>query len=145
MDLDHEAIRALLRRPPVVVPPDATLREVAETLAEDYIGAAIVRGSRPMGASASRAQGIISERDIVRALAEGSDPDVERAGDVMTLDLATVTPGETVTAVAQRMIDNEIRHVPVTDDHDVVVGVVSERDMVRALLSRPGFASPTTR
>ncbi len=54
-------------------------------------------------------------------------PTAPRAEDVMTLDLACVAPGESVLGVANLMLENEIRHVPVTQD-DVVVGIVSERD-----------------
>ena len=131
MSIDNETVRTLVKRPTVVVNPDATLRQVAEVLAEDYIGAAVVRGPRPMGAPGSHAEGVISERDIVRALAEGADPDVELAENVMTLELATAGPGDTIGTVARCMLDNEIRHVPITED-GVVVGVVSERDALRA-------------
>jgi CBS domain-containing protein len=129
-----EPIHMLAKRSVVDVDPDWTLRRVAELLADDYIGAAVVRGVRPMGAEGSRADGIISERDIVRALAEGVDPDAERARNVMTTDLATAAPGESITTVAQRMLDDEIRHVPI-EENGVVVGVVSERDMLRALIA----------
>ena len=96
MDTEKEAVRMLVKRPAVVVDPDATLRQVAETLADDYIGVAVVPGPRPMGAPGSRAEGVISDRDIVRALAEGADPDVELAQNVMTLDLATAAPDDSI-------------------------------------------------
>lgn len=133
MDTEKEKVRTLVKRPAVVVEPNATLRQVAETLADDYVGVAVVRGTRPMGAPGSHADGVISERDIVRALAEGADPDTELAQNVMTLDLATAAPGDTIVGVAQCMLDNEIRHVPLTED-GVVVGVVSERDALRAFV-----------
>ena len=134
MSVEDEAVRSLVKRPPVVVYPESTLREVAATLAEETIGAVVVRGTRPPGAPGSRAEGVVSERDIVRALADGLDPDRTRAQDVMTLDLACVAPSESVLGVATLMLDNEIRHVPVTQD-DVVVGIVSERDALRAVVA----------
>jgi CBS domain-containing protein len=133
MDIEHDAVRALVKQPAILVDPDATLRQVAAVLADDYIGAVVVRGTRPMGAPGSRAEGLISERDIVRALAEGADPDVERARNVMTLDLATAAPGDSVLDVAESMLANEIRHVPVSVD-GVVVAVVSERDALRSMV-----------
>jgi CBS domain-containing protein len=133
MSIENETVRTLVDRPTVVVDPDATLREVAVTLAEDYIGVAVVRSNSPSRGPGTRAEGVISERDIVRALAEGADPDDEIAENVMTLDLATASPGDTVASVAKCMLDNEIRHVPVTAD-GLVVGVVSERDVLRTLL-----------
>jgi CBS domain-containing protein len=137
MSAAEEAVRTLAKRPPVVVLPEATLRAVAEVLAEEYIGAVVVRGPRPLGARDSRAEGVVSERDIVRALADGLDPDRTRAEDVMTLDLAAVAPTDTVSAVADVMLRNEIRHVPVVED-DVVVAVVSERDLLGALAAHAG-------
>jgi CBS domain-containing protein len=113
--------------------PESTLRSVAQTLSENSIGAVVVRGTRPPGAPGSHAEGVVSERDIVQALADGLDPDTTRAEDVMTLDLASASPGESVLGVAAIMLDNEIRHVPLTED-GVVVGVVSERDVLRALV-----------
>jgi signal-transduction protein with cAMP-binding, CBS, and nucleotidyltransferase domain len=134
MDTAQEAVRALVKQPPIAVDADATLRQVASVLAEDYIGVAVVLGVRPSGAQGSYAGGLISERDIVRALAEGLDPDAERARDVMTVDLAAVAPGDSVLDVAELMLANEIRHVPVSED-DVVVGVVSERDVLRSFVA----------
>jgi CBS domain-containing protein len=129
-----EPIHMLAKRSVVDVEPDWTLRRVAELLADDYIGAAVVRGVHPTGAEGSRADGIISERDIVRALADGADPDAERVRNVMTMDLATAAPGESVRSVAERMLDDEIRHIPIEDD-GIVIGVVSERDVLRALVA----------
>jgi CBS domain-containing protein len=134
MSVEDEAVRTLTRRPPVVVAPESTLRAVAEVLAEDSIGVVVARGDRPFGAPGSRAEGVVSERDIVRALAEGMDPDTTTAGDVMTPDLAIAAPSEPVSAVAKLMLDNEIRHVPLVPD-GIVAGVVSERDLLRAFTS----------
>ena len=133
MSIENMTVRTLIDRPTVDVDPDATLRQVAETLAGDYIGVAVVRGAPPSRGPGTHAAGLISERDIVRALAEGADPDEEIAQNVMTLDLVSLPPGATLSVVAECMVDNEIRHVPVIDD-GVVVGVVSERGMLRALL-----------
>jgi CBS domain-containing protein len=133
MSIENTTVRTLIDRPTVDVDPDATLRQVAETLAGDYIGVAVVRGAPPSRGPGTHAAGLISERDIVRALAEGADPDEEIAQNVMTLDLVSLPPGATLSVVAECMVDNEIRHVPVIDD-GVVVGVVSERGMLCALL-----------
>ncbi len=65
MSIENETVRTLVDRATVDVDPDATLRQVAETLAEDYIGVAVVRATPPRGPG-TRAEGVISERDIVR-------------------------------------------------------------------------------
>jgi CBS domain-containing protein len=136
MDVGQEPVRQLLKWPAVVVDPEATLRKVAATLASQYIGVAVVRSERGSGND----EGVISERDIVRALAEGLDPDFERARDVMTADFSAVAPDDSVLSVAQSMVDNEIRHLPVTEAGRVV-GVVSERDALRLFVTAYGSSA----
>jgi signal-transduction protein with cAMP-binding, CBS, and nucleotidyltransferase domain len=122
-----DAIRMVARRPPVQVHIEDSLRAVAETLTEESVGAAMVKGTHPPC--------LVSERDLVAAVAEGVDPDATRAADVMTEDVASATPDETVLDVGLRMLNNEIRHLPIVED-DVVVGVVSARDVLAALVRR---------
>ena len=122
-----DAIRMLVHRPAVQVHTEDSLRAVAETLTEESVGVAMVKGTHPPC--------LVSERDLVAALAEGVDPDSSRAADVMTDDVASATPDETILDVGVRMLDNEIRHLPIVED-DVVVGMVSIRDVLAALTRR---------
>lgn len=119
-----EPIRTLIQRPTLFVHLDDSLRRLAEIFTEESVGAAVVRDTHPPA--------LVSERDIVAALAEGADPDGTFARDVMTEDLVLAAPTDHVIDVAARMLDNEVRHVPIVED-DVVVGVVSARDLLRAL------------
>jgi CBS domain-containing protein len=120
-----DPILRLVARTPVYVFLDDTLRTLAETMAEESIGIVLIRG--PHGPA-----GIVSERDVVLALAAGSDPDRDRARDVMTPDLASVSSAETVLAVANVMLANEIRHLVVTSP-SATIGVVSIRDVLAVL------------
>jgi len=133
MRVEDEAVRTLVRHPAVVVDAEAPLRDVAEILAEESIGAALVRRTVLVEGTARHPEGLVSERDISRAIAAGLDPDAIRAGDVMTVELAYANPSETILRVAQRMLAYGIRHIPVSDD-GTVIGVVSERDVMRALV-----------
>ena len=129
--IESETVRSLKTRPPVVVSPDATLREVAEMLTDESIGAIVVRTVHsPSGGV--RVEGMVSERDLVRAMAIGLHTERTAVEEIMTLDPATVAPTASVLEVIDIMLENEIRHVPLIDN-DVVVGVVSERDALRAL------------
>jgi signal-transduction protein with cAMP-binding, CBS, and nucleotidyltransferase domain len=120
-----DAIRIVVHRPAVQVHTEDSLRAVAETLTEESVGAVMVKGTHPPC--------LVSERDLVAALAEGVDPDASRAADVMTEDVACADPDETILEVGLRMLDNEIRHLPIVED-DVVVGMVSARDVLAALV-----------
>lgn len=117
-------IATVMRRTTVTVRLGSTLREIAEVLTREEIGAVVVRGAQPLA-------GIVSERDLVRALADGADPDEERAEDVMTFDVVTVGPEATIAEVAREMVDGGIRHMPVVDDGGPV-GIVSIRDVLAA-------------
>lgn len=116
----------VMHRSTVSVRPDTTIRQVAETLAREEVGAVVVRGAEGLA-------GIVSERDIVTALAEGVDPDAERADDVMTYDVVSVGSADALEVVARAMLDGGIRHLPVIDAGGPV-GIVSIRDLLGAYL-----------
>jgi predicted transcriptional regulator len=126
MDIDgKDRVQRLVTRPAVYVHRNDTLRRVARTLMEEGIGAALVRG--PHGAI-----GLISERDIVRALADGASSDRTTAEDVMAEELITVAPGDQLLDAIHFMLDSEVRHLPVVED-GVTAGMISVRDALRAL------------
>jgi len=127
MDLDHDTrAQALVTRPVVYVHPNDTLRHVAATFVEESIGAAVVRG--PHGAI-----GLVSERDIVRAIADGADAARMRVDEIMNEDLITIAPNDDLLDVAHAMLDAEVRHLPILED-GVVAGMVSARDALGALV-----------
>jgi CBS domain-containing protein len=104
-----------------------TLRAVADVLAELDIGVALV--TRPDGSV-----GVVSERDVARALGAGADPDEVWAADVMIEDLVIAEPDETILDVAERMSAEGVRHVAVVD-RGTIVGVVSARDLLPVLIA----------
>jgi CBS domain-containing protein len=85
--------------------------------------------------SEGRLVGIITERDMVRAIADGVDPQHARADVVMTADPATVDADEDVAMVAVKMMKLGVRHLPVVNKAGKPVGVVSARNLV-AILDR---------
>jgi CBS domain-containing protein len=104
-----------------------TLRAVADVLAELDIGVTLV--TRPDGSV-----GVVSERDVARALGAGADPDEVWAADVMIEDLVIAEPDETILDVAERMSAEGVRHVAVVD-RGTIVGVVSARDLLPVLIA----------
>jgi CBS domain-containing protein len=107
------------------IDPGATLGEAVRLLAEKRIGAAPILGAD------RRIAGIISERDVVRALAErGAAALDEPVSRTMTRKVETCGEGETVTNLMERMTAGKFRHMPVVDQGRLV-GVVSIGDIVK--------------
>jgi CBS domain-containing protein len=109
----------------VTIEPSANLAHAARLLAEKRIGAALILGAD------GRLAGIISERDIVRALAaRGAGALNEPVSQSMTRKVETCSEGETVSNIMERMTLGKFRHMPVIDQGRVV-GVVSIGDIVK--------------
>jgi CBS domain-containing protein len=109
------------------VGPTATLREAAEAMVADGLGLLVV--TEPAGPS-----GVISERDIIIAVSTDLDLAVERVRDHCSSDIVTVDAQASIEDAARAMVDAQIRHIAVTRD-GIVVGVVSVRDVVQALVA----------
>ena len=108
------------------VSPDDTIHQVAVSLSEHRIGAALVSDSH--GAML----GIISERDIVRGMAgQGQGTTQLQAKHLMTRNVITITPDHKVEEVLALMTDRRVRHLPVMEGTRVV-GMVSIGDLVKA-------------
>jgi signal-transduction protein with cAMP-binding, CBS, and nucleotidyltransferase domain len=135
-DIDgRNRVQRVATRPVVFVHANETLRAVATTLVEESIGAALVRG--PHGAL-----GLVSERDIVRALADGANADRTTASEVMAEELVTVHSSDDLLEAVHCMLDNEVRHLPVQDG-GVTLGMVSARDALRAVTQELETRAPT--
>jgi len=109
----------------VSIEPNASLADAVRLLAEKRIGAAVILGAD------RRLAGIISERDIVRVLAErGAAVLDEAVSRTMTRKVESCNESETVSQIMQRMTEGKFRHMPVVDQGQVV-GVVSIGDIVK--------------
>ncbi len=109
----------------VTADPNATLAEAVRILSARRIGAVVVTGAD------RRIVGILSERDVVRVLAE-KGPAVLAApiAEVMTRKVTTCSMGDTVSELMERMTEGKFRHMPVTDQGRLV-GIVSIGDVVK--------------
>jgi CBS domain-containing protein len=109
----------------VSIEPAATLKSAATLLAERRIGAVVILGAD------HRIIGILSERDIVRAIGErGTAALDEPVSQTMTRKVSTCTEGETLVAIMERMTEGKFRHVPVVDQGRLT-GIVSIGDVVK--------------
>jgi CBS domain-containing protein len=89
------------------------------------VGAAVVLDPEAPG------PGVITERDILRAVGSGEDPDRERVADHLTSDLTFASPAWSLEQAAAAMVRGGFRHLVVVDGGELV-GVLSMRDIVRA-------------
>jgi CBS domain-containing protein len=121
------AVHEFLHTAIVSVDQSATLRSAASAMERAGVGALAVM-------DADEVQGIVTERDIVGALARGADPDSWRVVDVESVSPRYLTLGDSATTAARVMLAAGCRHLPVIDD-GVAVGIVSIRDVVQALVA----------
>lgn len=107
------------------ISPQASVAALVAALAEHRVGALLVRDP------SHEIVGIVSERDVVRALA--SDPSALESpvASIMTSDVVTVSDKADVAELMRVMTDRRIRHVPVIDDSGELVGLVSIGDVVK--------------
>ena len=121
-------VRAILSRKGrdvATIAPTASLSDAVRILAQRRIGALVVTGPD------NRVAGIISERDIVRALGERGPASLEdNVAAVMTRKVMTCTESETVAVLMERMTAGKFRHLPVVEQGRLA-GIVSIGDVVK--------------
>ncbi|HEX2025050.1 MAG TPA: CBS domain-containing protein [Actinomycetota bacterium] len=104
--------------------PDDTLRQAAVKMREQQTGSLLVLDGNDL-------VGIVTERDVLKAVATGMDLDAPIA-EVMSKDVVTVEPGTSLREAARIMAERWIRHLPVLDG-ERLVGIVSQRDLAGVL------------
>ena len=108
----------------LVVGPEHTLRQAAQMMATRRIGSAIVIDPDSEGV------GIMTERDVLNAIGQGLDPDVEHTSAHLTWDVVYAGPDWTLEEAAVAMSRGGFRHLVVMEESDVL-GIISVRDIMR--------------
>ena len=104
---------------------DDTVAEAARKMWQEQTGSLLVMDGEDL-------LGIITERDILKAVATGAPLQETRISEVMAKDVVTVHPGVSLREAAGVMTDKWIRHLPVVD-RGKVVGILSQRDLAGVL------------
>jgi CBS domain-containing protein len=117
-----DSLSHVVRPVAITMAPTATIREIAVQMTANEIGLVVIGGE-------GRLLGVVSERDIVRALAEEADPEDERASDIMSVDVLSAQSSTSVRSAVDMMVEGGVRHLPVVDKGRVM-GVVSMRDLL---------------
>lgn len=113
----------------ITVSPDLSIADIVRILAERRIGAIVVTDG------ANHILGIVSERDVVRALARGAAALDGPVSSIMTAKVVTCTDRNTINEVMARMTEGRFRHLPVEEDGQLA-GIVSIGDVVKARIEQ---------
>jgi CBS domain-containing protein len=117
-----QTVEEIMTRDPRTVEASATLRDAARVMSESDIGDVVVTDG-------GKVTGIVTDRDIVvRAVAEGRDPDSTPVGDVATTGVETIEPEASVDDALSRMREKDIRRLPVAKNGEPI-GIVSLGDL----------------
>jgi len=108
----------------LTVGPGHTLREAAAAMCERGVGAAVVNDPEGQG------PGVITERDVLRSIGAGQDPDQELVSQHLTSELTFAAPDWSLEQAAAAMVRGRFRHLVVVDGGELA-GILSMRDIVR--------------
>ncbi len=122
-------IREIMTSNPACCTPDSTLQEIARMMRDNDCGCIpVVNNLADM-----KPVGTITDRDItIRTLADNQNPMNMKASDIMTADIATVTPETSLEDCFDVMEDREIRRVIIVDENGRCVGIVAQADVVQS-------------
>ena len=127
-------VEALVKRTPVTISSGATIRQAAEVFAREKVGLLVVANS----VSPVKAEAVISERDIVRAVAKGTALGAQLES-ISSKKLVSVKRSDRASKAVRLMMDNGIRHLVVENDDGTLFGVISIRDFFREAKLLQGF------
>jgi signal-transduction protein with cAMP-binding, CBS, and nucleotidyltransferase domain len=124
----------------LTITPGRTLRDAARFLSEHNVGSAVIFDPEQPG------PGIVSERDIVRSLGAGQDPDSETVGEHLTANAALADADWDLAKATEAMARGGFRHLVVVENGEVS-GIISMRDIMAVWQSsaKDGSAGPLTR
>lgn len=120
-----ETVERIMSRNLLTATPDERLQDAAKRMVGRRVGAILVL-------EGERLAGILTERDVLKAVADGSVAE-DRVGDRMTRHPDTIDAGDATGQAAALMIHGGFRHLPVCEGGEVV-GIVSIRDLMRVVL-----------
>jgi CBS domain-containing protein len=118
-----QKVSDIMTAAPVTIRPSQSVSDAARAMRDNGIGAVLVAGNGEL-------LGIASDRDIVvRAVADGKDPARTPVAEICSADLVTATPSEDADQAVRRMREHGVRRIPVVEDGNRPVGILSIGDM----------------
>ena len=120
----------LMSTPVETVTPHTTLQDAAAQLLEHNIGSVVVVDDD------GHAEGLLTATDFVRLAVDNAVANEETVASYMSSDIVTATAGDPITTVADTMIDNRFHHVPVVDEEEGVIGIITTTDLTAYVSGR---------
>jgi len=107
----------------IVAKPEATIREAAQIMSQFRIGCLLVMKD-------DKVVGIVTESDIIgKVVAANKDPERVRLEDIMSRNIISTTPDETIEDAAEKMVENKIKRLPVLEEGRLV-GIITATDLI---------------
>jgi CBS domain-containing protein len=117
----------IMSRNPTCVTPETPVVDAARLMKDENIGVVPVVEST----DSRRLVGVLTDRDIaVRAVAEGRDGTTTSVGHIMTADVRTSAPNDSVDDVMALMGREQVRRIPIVDERGSLVGIIAQADIV---------------
>lgn len=129
----QRTVRDIMSHPVVTVHPTDTVADAAACMRDRKVGSVVVVDGD------DRAIGILTERDMIRIAAAGSDASTTKVSEWMTSEPDTISSDVEARAAFARLAEHGYRHIPVVDG-DSLVGIVSMRDLMRIAMIQPADA-----
>jgi CBS domain-containing protein len=115
-------VRDVMNKNVVVAEPEITVKEAAGTMSQYHIGSLVILKDKKI-------VGIITERNILIAVAQGKDAELTTVEEIMSKNLVTVATDKTVEDAVNLMIEHKIKKLPVVDD-DKLIGIITASDIL---------------
>ncbi|MEN6611524.1 MAG: CBS domain-containing protein [Methanoregulaceae archaeon] len=118
------SLREVMKRNPTTIGIEATVAKAAKVMCQEEVGSCIVlEHAMPIG--------IVTEEDInCKVVAKDLRPSTVRVNEIMSTPLITVHADKTVGDAARMMVEHRVRRLPVVDDKNTVIGIVTVRDLL---------------
>jgi signal-transduction protein with cAMP-binding, CBS, and nucleotidyltransferase domain len=120
----HVPLREVMRKNPIMIGIEATAAKAAKAMCTEEVGSVIIlKNTKPTG--------IVTEEDLTcKVVAMDLRPSSVHVSDIMSTPLITVSADKTVRDAAAMMVKHRVRRLPVVDDGDKVIGIVTVRDLL---------------
>jgi len=115
-------VKDIMRREVIVAKPDVTLREASKVMSQFQIGSLIITEKKKI-------LGIVTERNVLSAVAKGKNPELVTAEEIMAKNVITIEPDKNIEEAVELMVKNRIKKLPVVRD-DKLIGIVTASDII---------------